>query len=255
MFARTVLAVTRLRYGTEDGLLNMTGRNYWLANWADEQGITSRRDLERPVSAASVQEALRLAEAATSAPAGPEHSSMSVVAGRQMDLSDVLACMAPKCLASQVDVLFAEVWHYFDKIVVEGLAPRRFLAQANSRSESDLVDRLKAHVGTILYAREIGAEGYLEFREKPHAFCSEHYRKHAEELGLPFPPSTTTWRWPWWNTSLRAVALSPTNGRTEQSATSFSIPTWRPGSLWSEGRMSLRPLLAIWRGRFTGDTP
>jgi len=103
------------------------------------------------------------------------------VAGRSLDLSGLRSCAAAACRIEQVDTLINEVWHYFDKVVVEGPSARLFLARGATFDY-----HAEQAVAVLLYLRDIGALPYLIFRDKPHAFCTHHFAESARAGGVDF---------------------------------------------------------------------
>jgi hypothetical protein len=161
-------------------------QDYWLAHWLDEREIRNEEEARKALdSRGEATRVLELAAEASQLTPQPQ-GTRGVVAGSQIDLSGRLSCNHPECLREEVDSLFRRTWHYFDSIVVEGLGPYRFVRSSPREADSHwLREMLLLHVDLLLHLRRIGAEPYLIFQEKPHAFCDNHYRKHAEELGLP----------------------------------------------------------------------
>ena len=166
--------------------------DYWLYSWIDEQGVRSRSDADDRLS--EPEGMAKLLRSASEAVAKPDarftgvDGEYPIVAGAHLDLSSTVTCAAAACQIAQVDELFSRVWHYFDRIVVEGLAPDR-LPDANEPLSDEHRRWLKStvlrHVQVLLHLKAIGADSYLEFRTKPHAFCADHYRQHAGELDIP----------------------------------------------------------------------
>lgn len=145
--------------------------------------VVGQRDRRR--RAEWVDFAIDLATVFNETPPEVDPGATTVVAGRQMDLSALFSCRAPSCQIAQADRLLSRAWHYFDSIDVEGLGPRRFLRSVESGGPADVAGDVRAHALVLLHLRAIGAEPYLLFREKPHAFCADHFREHAQEIGLP----------------------------------------------------------------------
>jgi hypothetical protein len=158
---------------------------YWLAEWMDTIGIATPRDLHRALKSPTVHDtAVEMAHTAQEAGVARfEPDSARVVAGAHMDLSGIMSCNNLDCLSAEVETVFATFGHYFDSVVVEGLGPHRFYWRHRD-SWNDRRIQLETHGLLLLYLRDLGADRYLIFREKPHAFCTNHYREHAKDLGL-----------------------------------------------------------------------
>lgn len=172
----------------------MAIESYWLTRWVDEFEI--RQDWEvgnvfRDKAANKrlieiIQEAA--AEQTTSPYPGRAEIGDSIVAGSQIDLSSTIGCSAYECMQSSIDDTFKNVWHYFDRIVVQGLDPGDLIRRAQrSKSESsknDFLSVIHTQIHVLLHLREIGAEDLVAFLTKPHHFCQEHWREHGKILGI-----------------------------------------------------------------------
>ena len=159
-----------------------TGSDYWLARWLDDHELRNERDAQRFLEEPRHIEDLRAAASAartTAEPLGGAEET-TIVAGRTIDLSGKLGCYHPECLQRDVDRLFSRVWHYFDIIVVEGLAPTSMLSMLADQ-QGDFRERFLGFVKNFFYVRKIGAENMLVYREKPPA-CTLHLRQHAEQF-------------------------------------------------------------------------
>ena len=103
---------------------------YWLSTWLDEQGIGSPRELAKALrSETAWHAAVDLASAAANDSAAEskfQPEAPTIVAGRQIDLPGIAACEAERCLERELDEGLAPALQYFDRVVVEGLAPRQF---------------------------------------------------------------------------------------------------------------------------------
>jgi hypothetical protein len=172
---------------------------YWLNDWFDQFDIRSDRDIEKLLKGSggpgAMLVAAELAEVARQQekladPVGnlPASGLRTVVADRSMDLSAALSCEAYHCQEQNIDRLFAPIWHYFDEIVVEGLAPHRLLDYVGTADDEEgihqMVQLMKLHGHLLLYVKRIGAFPFLRFRTKPHAWCTDHFKQDAEALDL-----------------------------------------------------------------------
>jgi hypothetical protein len=172
-------------FGTPMENVRSMNSDYWLLEWIELKDIKTPGDALRALGGEGYRELLETAERSLDA-TRPQPSSRAVVAGRTLDLSGKVTCIAPPCLKRQVDELLVRVWHYFDEVVVEGLSADLLVQTAKVEPAVDEVAvRVLSQVELLLYLREIGALDLLVFREKPHAFCADHFRQHAEELGIP----------------------------------------------------------------------
>jgi hypothetical protein len=173
----------------------VNNNSYWLARWTDENGIRSIKDARRALKSKLTVDALRERLSAISWTVEPlqEDALNSIVAGRTIDLSGELACYHPSCLCKDIDYLFTRAWHYFDNIVVVGLAPH--VASDLLEDFGDFErERFLAFVETFFYIRKIGAESTLIFRQKPPA-CIDHLEQHATESGTSlFLEQREAWR-------------------------------------------------------------
>jgi hypothetical protein len=108
----------------------------------------------------------------------------AIVAGRGLDLSGALGCTHWECIKQEVDDLFAQVWHYFDQIVVVGPSAVHISDLWDEGvEESEIVRRLEHYIRILLYLRNIGAEDLLVFTEKFPA-CGVHWKESARQAGL-----------------------------------------------------------------------
>jgi hypothetical protein len=105
----------------------------------------------------------------------------TILAGRAIDLSGSLDCLGWECIQKNVDELFNRIWHYFDRIVVVGASAHQIPQEFESEARVPL--HLPAYIRLLLYLREIGAERFLLFRQKPPA-CTEHLKQHLAEVGI-----------------------------------------------------------------------
>jgi hypothetical protein len=159
----------------------VTDNDYWLARWLDEHGIRNKQSARRFLKDPRHIEDLRDTASAIPWDVEPlaDRDKSTIVAGRTIDLSGELGCFSPKCMQGDVDTLFSRAWHYFDTIVVVGLAPQ--YAQYLLKDFSDhSLERFLAFVETFFYIRKIGAEDILVYRQKPPA-CVCHLQRRAEE--------------------------------------------------------------------------
>lgn len=173
----------------------MTDSHYWLAQWLDENEIHSEWELDHTLQSESgvkgVVQAVFSAseEIQNNLPQYPDSSELgdSIVAGRKLDFSGTTSCPAFECMQQGVDSTFKRVWHYFDQIVVEGLAPQ-WLAYKIRTTDADhfpiTMATIHQQARLLLYLREIGAERFVVFAPKSHSFCQEHWQQHARDLGL-----------------------------------------------------------------------
>ena len=166
-----------------------TNSHYWLARWIDECEIRNAEDIEHCLNAHTT--AQKLVESIVSECKAAPRSSPEVqvqngaVAGRRVDLSGVMGCQAYECQRKIIDASFGSIFHYFDSIVVEGLSSYRALSMARQNAEL-FVHSIYQHARTFLYLREIGAEPFLIFTEKPD-FCEQHFNENADELHVFSP--------------------------------------------------------------------
>jgi hypothetical protein len=154
---------------------------YWLAHWLDEHDIRNQRSAQRFLGNPKHVEDLLATASATHSTLEPLNGAdgTTIVAGKTIDLSGRLGCFHPECLQKDVDRLLSRAWHYFDIIVVEGLAPER--VSALHRNDPDrFVEIILGFIENYLYVRNIGAEDMLMYRQKSHA-CIENLQHHAEK--------------------------------------------------------------------------
>src|SRR5947208_2107150 len=160
----------------------MNGEQYWVYNWIDSQGIISTDRAREVLAKPSAMDDLReVGMQAQSFDRSSLNETVSVVAGRGIDLSGQLDCLAQACRYRQVDELFRKAWHYFDKVIVADAISHEIVYHFEESEER--IDWLLGHIDVLLYLRKIGAAGLVEFREKAPA-CEQHWRKHASDVHL-----------------------------------------------------------------------
>jgi hypothetical protein len=169
----------------------MTASHYWLAQWLDENEIHSEWEIDHALNSEScfnnlLETIFKVSQEPRAIPP-PSELNDSIVAGRKLDLSGVASCPVYECLREGIDSTFKRVWHYFDQIVVEGISPG-WLAEDIRTSDKNnfpfIMRRIHDQARLILYLRETGAEQFVIFAPKSHAFCHEHWQQHARDLGL-----------------------------------------------------------------------
>ncbi|HXS61876.1 MAG TPA: hypothetical protein VN767_03330 [Streptosporangiaceae bacterium] len=168
--------------------------SYWLTRWIDEMEIF--RDWEVGNVFKDRTATKRLIEAVEEAAVEQKTSPIpsraeigdSIVAGSQIDLSGTIGCSAYECMQNNIDDIFKNIWHYFDRVVVQGLDPRDLIAGVQkSKSESakrDFVSRIHTQMHVVLHLREIGADDLVTFQSKPHHFCEAHWREQGNLLDI-----------------------------------------------------------------------
>jgi hypothetical protein len=168
---------------------------YWLAQWLDENEITRDWELENVLNSKSgihgFQEAVHKAsqDERVNGKQYPDAEDCrdSIVAGRKLDFSGMASCPAYECMRRGVDSTFRRAWHYFDRIVVEGISPvwlEQELKNADEDSFPLTFMKITGQAQLLLYLRHIGADRYIVFAPKSHSFCQEHWQSHARDLGL-----------------------------------------------------------------------
>jgi len=162
--------------------INTPQSRYWVYDWLDENGITTvesaRLLFADPVAVSDLrQRAERANQTQDVVPDG----ETSILTGRGIDLSSQLDCNHWACRKRQVDLLFRQVWLYFDRIIVQDS-----IAHEVALHWDDLDNRrdwVLSHIQMLLYLREIKADSLLHFRVKPPG-CVVHLKRHTEEAGL-----------------------------------------------------------------------
>lgn len=158
---------------------------YWLLDWVEREGVA---DVEVACGVLKTKEGfgrfLAAAEVALEQTAWPDHHANTMVTSGALTLSGRQSCSAQECLLKTVDQLVLNTWHYFDRVVVTGLDPRRVLEKHNDGGKRhEIVDDVRAHIAVALYVEDIGATDLLYF-QRPVALCVDHLNQHAREAGL-----------------------------------------------------------------------
>jgi len=159
--------------------------NYWLYDWIDEYGITRESQAEALLRETRPRFSLRdhAEHALTIENRLVDIDGPTIVAGRPIDVSGQLDCANWECIKKQIDTLFGHVLHYFDRIVVAG--PSRAQISRLIENQDDYLNHtvLVGFIKMLLYVREIGADDFLVFREKP-ALCERHIHEALKAAGL-----------------------------------------------------------------------
>lgn len=163
----------------------MSSNPFWLYEWMDSYMVTSVKRaialLQKPEPFAALRDIA--AEAAEMTSAATPAGDVTIVAGANLDLSRNFGCSHWECRKKQVDRLFNQVWHYFDRIIIVGVGAREMTNRFNYLPRDELISGLEHDIRLALYVRNIGAESLVVFGEKPPLRVS-HWRKHARENGL-----------------------------------------------------------------------
>ncbi|MBT2232200.1 hypothetical protein [Nonomuraea sp. NEAU-A123] len=160
---------------------------YWQYTWLDELQIRSIKDYRKAIrKPANIERLVELQAADVALPLHARRlNTNNIVAGRRMDLSGRMGCVHFDCLRPQIDSLFGSIWHYFDKVTVDGHSPvERVASHDNSEAHYKALYNLEQRIRLLLHLRQIGAEPFLDFAPKAGSFCDKHFRKSAEEYGL-----------------------------------------------------------------------
>jgi hypothetical protein len=167
--------------------------SYWLKQWLDEKGVQADWEIDNILdSDKEVEKLIDFIDQSANDPdlqhLPPGNVGDSIVAGRRIDLSGVVGCCALECLRDTVDREFRNLWHYFDKVVVEGLDAGRvyedYLDMRSGHDYTEMIQTVSDQAKLFLYLRNLGAEDFLVFTRKTHSYCEDHWLQHARELGI-----------------------------------------------------------------------
>lgn len=161
---------------------------FWLYDWIDTFEIKKADQAKQLLKDPGLRKDLRKRASEVEFTTEPiaKSDAPTIVAGRAIDLSGDLDCYGWHCMKQQVDKLFSNVWHYFDRIVIVGPSAHDFSTLWGFDEKDDASEIFKRqlnYVRLLLYIREIGAEGLVVFRQKRPA-CSIHLEQHLKEVGL-----------------------------------------------------------------------
>jgi hypothetical protein len=171
----------------------MESRDFWLYQWLDSYLVRSpQQGIELLNERGPFQELKKVAHEAAEAriivDADENAIGQAIVAGSALDLSGQLTCMHDQCIRRQVDELFGSVWHYFDRIVVVGPSARYIDSQLTGRGNKQGIKRLlETYIRLLFYLRNIGAEEFLFFTERPSRWCEDCGRLLFLEIGVESP--------------------------------------------------------------------
>ncbi len=160
---------------------------YWVRRWLDAAEVSAPDDVMTAAEdGAWLQVAADLALAAYEAEDAIREQPIqprTAIASRSIDLSGLTTCSGAPCLQRELDLGLSNSFQYFDHVVVEGFNPAPFLFDLEHDPVAAAWD-LAGHAKVLLHAEAIGAEPFLDFRTKPNAFCTDHFERHAREIGL-----------------------------------------------------------------------
>lgn len=165
--------------------------SHWLYNWMDEYGVVESESVPKLFdSGVAVQRLYEYAVADGEAGWVQPPNDADLIAGHNMDLSAHMSCLHHECLSREFDKLFSRVWHYFDKVVIEGPSSTMYANKIAGTPKSErqrLIYEVKEAVETMIHLRRLGVTDYLVFRRKPFQFCEHHLEVHAQEIGITLP--------------------------------------------------------------------
>lgn len=158
---------------------------YWLFDWLNEFGITTRRRAEDVLGDRVHLADLRLrAQQAVGLRPGKALVENAILAGRGLDFSvSGVACPNLECRKKQVDELFARVWHYFDRIVASDQYTDELADPAFDCGNAGWRELFIGFLELLMYFRQIGADGIIDFQPKP-AVPVGTYAEAARECHL-----------------------------------------------------------------------
>jgi hypothetical protein len=173
----------------------MSMSNYWVAQWLEENEIRKEKDILNVLDSTGGIEGLKnkaneardkIRNKRAIQPSESELAN-SIVAGRRVDLSGILACPTYGCLRRNIDTIFKNIWHYFDNVVVEGISPEtwfRNFCKGDENVGGSMLRQVHEQARLLLYLRSIGADKYIVVANKTFSFCQEHWMEHAKNLGI-----------------------------------------------------------------------
>ena len=99
----------------------VTGRDYWLYRWIDNNNVCSAEDAESLLTDKVAVSDLRAKASDYPSPPYTQNKQQTTIAlGAAIDFSGRLDCTVAACRKKQVDRLFRRVWHYFDRVMSLG---------------------------------------------------------------------------------------------------------------------------------------
>jgi hypothetical protein len=153
---------------------------FWLIDWLDSNDLHTDEDVDRYTNGHGFLDALiARAEDYESCKPSPV-STQPVLAGRGLDLSGEITGGGTPELIAEVDAAFGTLWHYFDEILVEGFAARRFLQMCHDGNLDLARYRVQSHSKLLLHLRQIGALDHVTFYQKPNPCI--HHGEHGDIL-------------------------------------------------------------------------
>lgn len=153
------------------------GSRFWLFDWIDDNALQTVEDARKHLSAK--KSVHRLKGWATQSHIESNPPGTTIVAGAGIDFGD-MCCPSERCARIQVDRLFTQVWHYFDRIIVDDRVTP--LIRQKNLSNNVLVNRFLEFLPVFFYLKEIGADKLVECVVKEAS--EQHIVEHAVEQGL-----------------------------------------------------------------------
>src|SRR5580765_4507604 len=139
---------------------------FWLFDWLEEFGITSRKRAEEALRDRTLEADLlgRARQFHVCPTEGANLSPNSILVGRGLDFSHTtLQCPQIECRKLQVNELFSLVWHYFDRIVVADEHTARLAHFEQNRLSAELRKQLAPFLELLIYLKRIGADTIIAF--------------------------------------------------------------------------------------------
>jgi hypothetical protein len=164
----------------------LTNQRYWLLEWMQSNELKEPCDVERLLSERYIIAKLgELADSANQQVGDILRTNNAIIGGRGLDLSAEPTGAGADELVQEVDRIFGTVWHYFDEIVVEGFAPRRFMLMCRDGRYDLAKECVLTHCRLLLHLNAIGALDSVVFHQKPDP-CTQHGNDNAvlNEAGL-----------------------------------------------------------------------
>lgn len=164
-----------------------TPQKYWVYRWLDEFDIKAtdqvKKTLRDPRTYGRLVELVNDEVDNYEDELEPIEISDGILAGRKIDLSGLVQCPHLDCVRERIEDTFPRMWHYFDKIVLEGFNIYNFLDAIEDNDLDYLTTRIEQEAQVLLYLRKSGAEPFVVFVTKPR-FCECHFSSQAKELGI-----------------------------------------------------------------------
>jgi hypothetical protein len=158
--------------------------SYWFTKWMDERKVRDEESLRAALSKPrGLDILLEAAPEARFRVRSEAPRDAELTGGKGIDFSGRLGCHNIDCLRKEIDTLYRNIWHYFDRVTVPDEALYSVTTFEREKDVEQLVHRLAPFVQALRYIRKTGGASLIEVEVRAPS-CREHLSEHAEEAGI-----------------------------------------------------------------------